>query len=434
MHLTLDYTPVESELSTPSDIIDDYSVSSELQQAWLTDTFTMSERNYADQYGCLTAPSQDWTPSSAVRYNTTTQIDVRHGSLDDLYLRDPQVSSFNLPLRYDSTLTTPVSLNAESPATQGKNINESQWGRVDHSSMYQQLRHHDGLYVSANSMSMKSKNHTVTLPVSDTDSMLSMSPFLYGSPSTDSIPCPPTPYWGSNFMVSAPQETSASTSTTSPEPRISQNQNLASNNRAQAPILMAPNPSSLRPRQNTHDENRAQTQQQVQSMEPNIKVHQQYQSQQQIQPQATTVIKRESTPMSNVRPKRRRRSAPPVEGRKPLSKDDLSEEDKVLLHLRGLKEEEKFPWSELTARFNKQTGGNHKEASLQMRHTRMTERMRVWTEAEVCYFQTSSYGCHSSFYRRYHSCYLLTPCRPSGSCRRSQSFRYFQTCRLSSSC
>jgi len=61
----------------------------------------------------------------------------------------------------------------------------------------------------------------------------------------------------------------------------------------------------------------------------------------------------------------------------------LSEEDKILLHLRDRKEEEKWDWKELTDRFNKQTGGKHNLAALQMRHTRLVERMRVWTDVEV---------------------------------------------------
>jgi hypothetical protein len=66
-----------------------------------------------------------------------------------------------------------------------------------------------------------------------------------------------------------------------------------------------------------------------------------------------------------------------------LSRDDLSEEDKILLHLRDIKEDEKWDWKELTQRFNKETCGNHNLAALQMRYTRLVERMRVWTDVEV---------------------------------------------------
>jgi hypothetical protein len=73
-----------------------------------------------------------------------------------------------------------------------------------------------------------------------------------------------------------------------------------------------------------------------------------------------------------------------------LSRDDLSEEDKILLHLRDIKEDEKWDWKELTERFNRETGGKHNLAALQMRHTRLVERMRVWTESEVNAFRLCS--------------------------------------------
>ncbi len=66
-----------------------------------------------------------------------------------------------------------------------------------------------------------------------------------------------------------------------------------------------------------------------------------------------------------------------------MKMEDLSEEDKFLLHLRELKDNEKWDWKELTDRFNKETGGKHNLAALQMRYTRLVERMRVWTDVEV---------------------------------------------------
>jgi hypothetical protein len=92
-----------------------------------------------------------------------------------------------------------------------------------------------------------------------------------------------------------------------------------------------------------------------------------------------------AAPPPSLPPKRRRRSAPPPEAQRPLTVDELSNEDRVLLHLREIKDEEKWDWKELTERFNKETGGRHNLAALQMRHTRLVERMRVWTGVEVCY-------------------------------------------------
>ena len=331
----------------------------------------MAEHNYSDQFGRLSAPSQDWTPSSAVRFSNAEDPRLRRGNSNTLYSYNDQVSSFNLPLIYDSTLTTPVSLNPESPNPNSKAINGAQWERSE----YPSLRNNEGMYINTNAMSMKSKNDSLTLPVSEADNMLSISPYVFDSPAT---PCPPTPYWGS-FSVSTPQQNNAPTTTTKPNPNSSQNIGMASGARSQAPILMAPNPSNLRPRQNSQEKDHMQKQHQmVQPIQMKIQPSQQHHMQSQV-----THIKRECSSPA-LPPKRRRRSAPPVEQHKPLTRDELSDEDKILLHLRDIKEEEKWDWKELTERFNKQTGGKHNLAALQMRYTRLVERMRVWTDVEVC--------------------------------------------------
>jgi len=375
----------DSNLSTPSEDFEEFPTPSELQDAWPIHTLAMAEQLFSDQYGRLSAPSQEWTPSSAVRDYTISEPHIHRGDdSETMYSHNHQVSSFNLPLIYDSTLTTPVSLHPESPNPHGKTLNDAQWSRNEHPQLQYPLRSNDSIYINTNSMSMKSKNDSITISSSDPDNLLTISPYIFDSPST---PCPPTPYWGS-FGVSAPSTTSAATSASTPSnanPTVNAAPPGGSN---QAPILIAPSPNR-RPRQHIPDESLIQNpSQQGLQIQMSAQVQQPH-----IQPPPVG-IKREC-PSPTSRPKRRRRSAPPTEQQKPLSRDDLSEEDKILLHLRDIKEEEKWDWKELTERFNRETGGKHNLAALQMRHTRLVERMRVWTDVEVHAFQFVSIPSHN---------------------------------------
>lgn len=376
MHLFMSSPSTDSNLSTPSDILqfEEFPITPELKDARPIHAFLMADQLFSEQYGRLSAPSQEWTPSSAVRDCTITEPHFHRGDASEtLYSPNHQVSSFNLPLIYDSTLTTPVSLHPESPNTHGKPLNDAQWGRNEHHSLQYPLRSNEGIYINTNSMSMKSKNDSITLSSSDPDNMLAISPYIFDSPST---PCPPTPYWGS-FGVSAPSTTTAPNSASTPSttnPTVTVNAPLGGS--SQAPILIAPSPHR-RPRQRVPDESNTQKRShQAQNFQMNTSGPQSH-----IQ-SPVTGVKREC-PSPTSKSKRRRRSVQPAEQPKPLSRDDLSEEDKILLHLRDIKEEEKWDWKELTERFNRETGGKHNLAALQMRHTRLVERMRVWTEPEV---------------------------------------------------
>src|SRR5204863_4780776 len=98
------------------------------------------------------------------------------------------------------------------------------------------LRSGEGMYVNTSSMSMKSKNDALPLSVSDTNNMLSISPYVFDSPVT---PCPPTPYWGS-YGVSAPPSSRATTTTSNPLPQSHDqnaipNMNLGRSSHSQAP-------------------------------------------------------------------------------------------------------------------------------------------------------------------------------------------------------
>jgi hypothetical protein len=391
----------DSNLSTPSEDFEfeELPIPPELQDAWPIHTFAMADQLFSEQYGRLSAPSQEWTPSSAVRDCTISEPHIHQGDVSEtLYSQNHQVSSFNLPLIYDSTLTTPVSLHPESPNPHGKPLNDAQWSRNEHPSLQYPLRSNDGIYINTNSMSMKSKNESITISSSDPDNMLAISPYIFDSPST---PCPPTPYWGS-FGVSAPSTTTAPTSASTPStanPTLTVNAQSGGSN--QAPILIAPSPHR-RPRQRIPDESNIQKQShQGQQFQVNTQVQQSH-----IQPPPTGIKRECSSPTS--RSKRRRRSVQPAEQQKPLSRDDLSEEDKILLHLRDIKEDEKWDWKELTERFNRETGGKHNLAALQMRHTRLVERMRVWTESEVNAFDF----VHVQYHKYTINLFAYCICRP----------------------
>jgi hypothetical protein len=365
----------DSNLSTPSEDLgfEEFLIPSELQDTWPIHTIVMADQLFSEQYGRLSAPSQEWTPSSAVRDCTISEPHIHRGdTLEALYSQYHQVSSFNLPYIYDSTLTTPVSLHPESPNPHGKPLNDAQWSRNEPLLLQHPLRSNDSIYANSNSMSMKSKNESIAMS-SDPDNLLAISPYIFDSPST---PCPPTPYWGS-FGVSAPSTTSAPTSASTPStanPTVTVNARSGGSN--QAPILTAPSPHR-RARQRMPDESNLQKpKKQDEQIQMDTLSQQSH-----IQP-SSTGIKREC-PSPTSKSKRRKRSVQPAEQQKPLSRDDLSEEDKILLHLRDMKEDEKWDWKELTERFNRETGGKHNLAALQMRHTRLVERMRVWTESEV---------------------------------------------------
>jgi hypothetical protein len=279
------------------------------------------------------------------------------------------------------------------------------------------------MYINTHNMPMKSRNDALSsLSVSDADQHLSFSPYYFESPPT---PQPPTPYWGSYGVSATPTSNAPVANASTPQPNQQHPRSNPSTNfqRSQsftsAPILMTPDPSNLRPRTHSQDNvnqqrhlpsqhfqqlPQSQTMQPLQiKMSPTTSTHHMpssstlaTQHQQHYSPHPSSLPhphphyntmspNKRAAPPPSLPPKRRRRSAPPPEAQRPLTVDELSNEDRVLLHLREIKDEEKWDWKELTERFNKETGGRHNLAALQMRHTRLVERMRVWTGVEVCY-------------------------------------------------
>ncbi|KAI4285035.1 MAG: hypothetical protein L6R38_000987 [Xanthoria sp. 2 TBL-2021] len=86
---------------------------------------------------------------------------------------------------------------------------------------------------------------------------------------------------------------------------------------------------------------------------------------------------REEEDYSEFNQKRRKR-APSQTG--PV---ELNEEEQLLLKL---KEEENLPWKDIAVRFQTDLGKSYQVPALQMRYKRLRERMRTWTETDVCQF------------------------------------------------
>lgn len=59
---------------------------------------------------------------------------------------------------------------------------------------------------------------------------------------------------------------------------------------------------------------------------------------------------------------------------------ELSEEDQLLLKL---KHEENLPWKDIAKEFETRLGRTYQVPALQMRHKRLRERLRTWTEDDV---------------------------------------------------
>ena len=60
---------------------------------------------------------------------------------------------------------------------------------------------------------------------------------------------------------------------------------------------------------------------------------------------------------------------------------ELNEEEQLLLKL---KEEENLPWKDIAVRFQTDLGKSYQVPALQMRFKRLRERMRTWTDVDVC--------------------------------------------------
>lgn len=387
----------------------------------------MGDPLYPSQYERI--PNYEgFTPQSAVcdLYHSNLSQDDRDG-LSILYSQYDQVSSFNLPLIYDSTLTTPVSLGADSPVLASKPAASTiHWGR-DQSQMNYPIRDNRTIFThhsSSNNNRMKSnaKDSALSLQVpqsSNGDLGLGFNTYMFDSPQ---IPNPPTPYWGS-FGVSDAQVTSptpslpsnthsASQLSSASTPSMNHSIPLSQNN---APILIAPTPGQLRPSKRSQDSPIKTEHHGMQY--PSRPLNQHDQSPNHFNPP----LKRESPPLTQSAQKRRKQSDPMTplfnQGQrmpstdattmpsniahrgsqsrfKPLGNTQeqqavMTEEEEFLIHLRNGREP-KPDWKTTMTEFNEHTGKNFLIPALQMRYSRLKERLRVWSEKDVSATQQHS--------------------------------------------
>jgi hypothetical protein len=76
-------------------------------------------------------------------------------------------------------------------------------------------------------------------------------------------------------------------------------------------------------------------------------------------------------------------ASPPAKRRiKSMPTPDLTEEERLLLHL---KDDENLPWRDIASRFQTDLGKVHQVPALQMRYKRLREKLRVWSEVDVSF-------------------------------------------------
>ncbi|KAH8813091.1 hypothetical protein F5884DRAFT_671046 [Xylogone sp. PMI_703] len=313
----------------------------------------MGESTYSASSGRTQLQPPDWTPYSTV-------------------------SSFNLPAHYDSSLITPVTMASSpsmthrpTPTSSHPHLKELASPHIT-SPNYHYYNNDDDFASTRVDPPMKLKNPSSTLHISTLDQAFPSSPYACTSP-----------YWGA-FGVSATSNNGTSASTSSPN--MNQGSNINSSggissdgSRAydsmpnsansyrchqHAPILIAPNPATLRPAKRAKKEELPIRPPAPKSAPPSGG------------PQQTTFPEK----LSPLPAKRKRKSSAPdnVDGELAYSSGEVKREEQILLQLA----EEGLPWKEIAVRFYETTGKNMKVPALQMRLKRLRERLRKWTEIE----------------------------------------------------
>lgn len=346
----------------------------------------MSEHLYPTHSGRPQSQAQDLTPYSAV---CPEECYLNHWDHLQRALSDPnnQVSSFNLPATYDSTLMTPVSLTSSPsmPTKSASAMKQEADIKLSPATMSPTYHIFCGDEEFANpryNPPMKLKDPSGILQISAADSSFPASPYVCTSP-----------YYGS-FGVSATPH-SARTTNSSPgvhqSPHLHSAGGLSSNDshhsrqqtpasyrsNFQAPILIAPSPQTLRPATNYDRGPYRQN-----SLQPNPSPHSPPYSQR--PPQGTFT---QNLPMH---PRGKKRKDPPSDYDAIMRSGEINPEEKLLLELSG---RDKLPWKEVALKFNQMTKQTKRVAALQMRKKRLLERLRVWTDAEVVSSpRTTSWG------------------------------------------
>lgn len=142
-----------------------------------------------------------------------------------------------------------------------------------------------------------------------------------------------------------------------------------------APILIAPNPNTMRPATRTGE-------MQYRDGMP----YGRHDSMNSMHSISTPVNSYNSTPhqypelqLAPLSGKRKRKAASSLDGDMMNYVGDISHEEQVLMQLSAVE----MPWKEIAKQFNARTGKNMKVPALQMRKKRLCERLRIWTDCEV---------------------------------------------------
>ena len=64
-----------------------------------------------------------------------------------------------------------------------------------------------------------------------------------------------------------------------------------------------------------------------------------------------------------------------------LPQPELSDEEKLLIKL---KQEQNMPWKDISKEFGERLGRPYQVPALQMRYKRLKERLRTWSDQDVC--------------------------------------------------
>jgi hypothetical protein len=323
---------------------------------------------------------QDLAPYSAVCFRNCCFPfwTIQDESVSD---QQHQVSSFNLPSYCDSTLITPVSLiqsptMATKTAPVSRNDKDIKLSPSTMSPTYQFLAGEDdydnGRY--NNNPPMKHKNPSGTLHISAADSSFPVSPYICPEPFWGAYGVSATPVSGRSesspsINPSPPQMHSAgglsnTSSSYSRQPTPAQSTS-SYRNQNQAPILIAPNPSALRPATNPSRQNSLQSLSTA--------------------PSSATVAEGPfPDPLGTLPTRGKKRKSPSRDSRERdmVFANEKTLEEEVLLEL---SHRQQLPWKEVAKKFNEIIGNGKqmKVPALQMRKKRAIERLRIWTDGDV---------------------------------------------------
>ncbi|KAH8596759.1 hypothetical protein B0O99DRAFT_593550 [Bisporella sp. PMI_857] len=290
------------------------------------------------------------------------------------------VSSFNLPVIYDSSLVTPVSMVQPltidtkrgyiSPQEMDIKLSPSEL-----SPEYNLFNTDEDLISNRHNKPMSHKYSTNRLRISTSENSFPPSPCI-----------PSTPYFGSYAVSVPPLSASSHSSPGMNQSPIIHNLSVASgmssDNRHPRlptpvnghfrvpgePVRIAPTPPTLLPA--LQPDGRPYRQNSLSSLHS-----------------LSTALSNTSTPMDKPYPerlarlqlRRKRKSPRDSHDGEILLSGDMTHEEQVLMYY---SETEKLPWKEVAVKFKEKTGKDMRVPALQMRKKRLIERLRVWTPTD----------------------------------------------------